>query len=152
MALTRNIVRVFLASPGDLAAERRRAKEISDEFNRNWARHLNYQIELIGWEDTVSQVGRPQQIINADMATCELFIGLMWKHWGTPPDMKGKFTSGFHEEFTISLERFLSTSEPSMKMLFKSIPSELVRDAGPSLNRVLEFKQEMIDRKEVYFE
>jgi hypothetical protein len=100
---TRKIIRVFLASPGDLREERRAARDVVEEFNKLWADSLGYQVELIGWEDTLSQYGRPQGIINQDLARCELVLGMMWKRWGTSPSQTGPFTSGFEEEFETSL-------------------------------------------------
>ncbi len=84
MTDTRKIIRVFLASPGDLQDERRTAKAVVEEFNKLWADAMGYHVELIGWEDTISQYGRPQGIINQDLERCELVIGMMWKRWGTP--------------------------------------------------------------------
>src|SRR5271169_6436943 len=95
----RKIVRVFLASPGDLADERRAAKSVVDEINRWFANACGYHVELVGWEDTVSKFGRPQAIINAEADRCEYFVGLIWKRWGTPPSKSGPFASGFEEEF-----------------------------------------------------
>ena len=46
MLTTRNIVRVFLASPGDLEEERRAIRDAVIEFNATWADPLGYQIEL----------------------------------------------------------------------------------------------------------
>jgi hypothetical protein len=66
MADTRKIIKVFLASPGDLSDERRAAKAVVDEFNKLWADTLGYHVELVGWEDTVSRYGRPQELINQD--------------------------------------------------------------------------------------
>ena len=63
----RSIIKVFLASPGDLDEERKIAKAIVDEFNGNWADHLKYQVELVGWEDkcivSLSK-GRIRQLLN----------------------------------------------------------------------------------------
>ena len=53
MAGTRRFVKVFLASPGDLAEERKVAKVIVDDFNSQLADALGYQVELVGWEDTL---------------------------------------------------------------------------------------------------
>ena len=65
------IVRVFLASPGDLADERRLAGEAIEEVNRTVARPAGFQVDLLGWEDTLSAAGRPQEIINRDLRTCD---------------------------------------------------------------------------------
>lgn len=95
MTDSRKIVKVFLASPGDLADERRAVNAVVNELNAEYAEAFRYQVELVGWEDTVSVYGRPQAIINRELERCELFVGLMWKKWGTPPDTTGSYSSGF---------------------------------------------------------
>jgi hypothetical protein len=77
------VVKIFLASPGDLKNERKLAKSAVDEINTIWGPSLGYHVDLIGWEDTVSSFGRPQALINKDLEQCEYFIGMMWTRWGT---------------------------------------------------------------------
>ncbi len=77
MRSTRKIIRAFLASPGDLQEERKAIREVVVEFNESWANELGYQVELIGWEETVSRFGRPQHIINQDVDRCDLFLGMI---------------------------------------------------------------------------
>jgi hypothetical protein len=152
MAESRRLVKVFLASPGDLSEERKAAKLVVDEFNALLAEEFGYQVELVGWEDTVSIFGRPQATINRELERCELFVGLMWKHWGTPPDVSGPYTSGFEEEFKISVERRLSDGHPEISLLFKEIVPEFLRDPGDELKKVLAFKSKLIAEKTIYFE
>lgn len=152
MADIRKHVRVFLASPGDLAEERRLAKSAVDEFNNLFSESFGYQVDLVGWEDTVSVFGRPQAIINSDLAKCELFVGAVWKKWGTPPNVEGPYTSGFEEEFRTSLERRNGSGSPEMSLFFKDISEELLRDPGEQLRKVIAFKQELIDGKYLLFE
>ncbi len=149
---SRKIVKVFLASPGDLSDERRTVKAVAEEFNRLWADVLGYQVDLIGWEDTVSVFGRPQAIINRELERCELFIGMMWKRWGTAPDDHGTYTSGFEEEFRTSVDRRHRDGRPEISLFFKEVDAELLRDPGPELQRVLKFKQEVVSRRTLYFE
>src|SRR3954471_18660177 len=149
---TRKLIRVFLASPGDLADERRAAKIAVDDFNALWADQLGYHIELVGWEDTVSGVGRPQALINRDLEQCELFIGILWKRWGTPPDKSGKYTSGFEEEYSRSLRRRTKHKTPEISLYFKDVSPELLRDPGEDLKKVLAFKQRVISEKQLLFE
>ena len=66
MQNVRKIVKVFIASPGDLNPERKIAREVVEEFNSLHADSLGYQIEMVGWEETVGSMGRPQEIINKD--------------------------------------------------------------------------------------
>ena len=133
MATSRKIVKVFLASPGDLAEERLAAKHVVDSFNKQWADHLSVHVELVGWEDTVSRFGRPQDIINRDLDQCEVFVGLMWKQWGSPPSKDGPYTSGFEEEFERSIESRRKSRKPEISLLFKEVDPELLKDPGEAL-------------------
>lgn len=146
------LIRVFLASPGDLQEERRLANEAIDELNKGIAPHLGYRVELKGWEDTLPGSGRPQAIINRELDICELFIGIMWKRWGTPSDAEGSYSSGFEEEFERSTKRFRKTGQPEMAMYFKNIPSEFLVDPGKDLQKVLEFHDRIISEKQILFE
>ncbi len=152
MPETRQIVRVFLASPGDLPEERMAAKNVADEINETFANNLGYHVELVGWEDTVSVYGRPQEIINADLDQCELFIGIMWKRWGTPPDSDGRYTSGFDEEFRRSVDRRRKEGRPEISLLFKTVDPEILRDPGEELRKVIVFKERVIADREVLFQ
>lgn len=149
---TRKVIRIFLASPGDLQEERRTAKAITEEFNKLWADALGYQIELVGWEDTISQYGRPQGTINQDLERCELVLGMIWKRWGTSPSKTGPYTSGFEEEFETSLIRRRMSDRPEIALFFKAIDKELLRDPGEELKKVLAFKDRIVAEKEILFD
>ena len=88
MVETRTIIRVFLASPGDLEEERRAVRKVVTELNEIWANPLGYHVDLMGWEETIAGYGRPQHIINQEVDRCDLFIGMMWKRWGTAVSVK----------------------------------------------------------------
>jgi len=152
MEETLKLIRVFLASPGDLQDERRSANEAIEELNKGIASHLGFRVELKGWEDTLPGVGRPQAIINQELDRCELFIGIMWKKWGTPPATQGPYTSGFEEEFELSSARVKETGQPDMAMYFKVIASEFLVDPGPDLEKVIAFKDRLISEKLILFE
>ncbi len=80
----RNVLTVFIASPGDLAVERKRAFQVVAEVN-DTIKNIDWSIDLLGWEDTLPGFGRPQALINREVERCDLFIGLLWRRWGTPP-------------------------------------------------------------------
>ena len=151
MLITRKILRVFLASPGDLEQERKAIRDVVSEFNESWADELGYQLELDGWEDTVAGYGRPQHLINQDVDRCNLFIGMIWKRWGTPPSHDGKYSSGFEEEFKRSLERRERSENPEISLFFKKIPEEYMEDQGPDLQKVLGFRKTIIEDKKILF-
>jgi len=152
MADIRKVLRIFLASPGDLSDERRAAKEFVDEINGQFANAFGYHVELVGWEDTISGFGRPQSIINAELEQCEFFIGLMWKRWGTPPDHSGPYTSGFEEEFERSIQRRKKEGKPEISIFFKEVDFDLLGDPGDELKKVIAFQKKLIDEKTVYYE
>lgn len=145
---TRNVLPVFLASPGDVTDERQSAREIADTINRIYSRELGWQVELLGWEDTLPGAGRPQELINADVDACDLFVGVVWARWGSPT---GKFASGFEEEFERALARYRETGSPEIWLFFKEVHPDRLRDPGPQLQRVLSFRTEQISRREVFF-
>ena len=151
MSESRKVVRVFLASPGDLVEERAAAKQAVEELNRNWFAFLGYHVELVGWEITVGGFGRPQAIINQDLDTCEYFLGLLYRRWGMPPDTSGKFTSGFEEEFSSSVTRLKATGKPEVHLFFKAIAPADLLDQGEQLKRVLAFKNEIVEGKTLLY-
>ena len=151
MPESRKIVKIFLASPGDLQEERRAAKSVVDEFNNNWADHLSYHVELVGWEDTISVYGRPQATINRDLEQCEFFIGMMWKRWGTSPAVSGPFSSGFEEEFRTSVSNREKRGSPEISLFFKTVGADLQRDPGDELKKVLAFKKQIVAEKAILF-
>jgi len=148
MAGTRRFIKVFLASPGDLAEERKVAKEIVDEFNSQLADALGYQVELVGWEDTLPGIGRPQAIINRDLDGCDLFIGMLWKRWGTPPGTE-PYTSGFEEEFDRSMSRNAREGRPEINLLLKDLDASSLADPGNHLKKVIEFRDHVFAEKKL---
>jgi hypothetical protein len=152
MEETFRLIRVFLASPGDLQDERRLANEAVEELNKGIASHLGFRVELKGWEDTLPGSGRPQAIINQELDRCELFIGIMWKKWGTPPATQGPYSSGFEEEFARSSAKLKETGQPEMAMYFKEITPEFLVDPGEDLKKVIAFRERIISEKNIFFE
>lgn len=152
MPSTRKIIRAFLASPSDLQEERKAIRDLVDEFNESWADELGYQVELIGWEETVAGFGRPQQLINQDLDRCDLVLGIIWKRWGTLPDRDGDFSSGFEEEFERSMARREETGSPEISLFFKQIPDEFMVDPGDDLKKVLGFRDRIIAGKKILFQ
>lgn len=139
---------VFLASPGDLRAERKAAKEAIDGLNGILGRQLNWHVELRGWEDTLPGFGRPQEIINKDVDACDLFVGLLWAKWGSAT---GEYSSGFEEEFERARNRRTETKVPEMWLLFKRIDEVQLSDPGDQLKQVLTFRQKQIASRELFF-
>ena len=142
------VLRIFLASPGDLREERHAAKRVVEELNFAFCRQFDWHVELYGWEDTLPGSGRPQELINKDVADCNLFVGLLWRRWGQPT---GKYSSGFEEEFELAKGRRSTTGQPEIWLCFKAVEAERSQDPGEQLLRVLAFRQKQMDAREVLF-
>jgi hypothetical protein len=139
---------VFLASPGDLHLERKAAKDAVDSLNGILGRQLNWHVELRGWEDTLPGFGRPQDIINKDVDACDLFVGLLWRRWGSAT---GEFSSGFEEEFERARKRRAETKSPEMWLLFRKVDEVQLADPGDQLKQVMTFRQKQIASRELFF-
>jgi HEAT repeat protein len=147
MQTTVRTLKVFLASPGDVKPERAAAEELVNDLNKQM-RDLGWQIMLYMWEDLAPGFGRPQEIINSNVDECTVFLGLLWERWG---QATGKYSSGFEEEFERALTRRKATGEPEIWLVFKAPNPDKVKDPGPELSRVLEFRNRQTTLREVLY-
>lgn len=145
--MAKNILTVFIASPGDLEPERIAAREIVTDASVV-AREVGWTVELRGWEDALPGAGRPQELINADVDECDLFIGLLWQRWGTPT---GEHGSGFEEEFVRALDRHSRTGVPEIWLFFKDVPEDRLEDPGDQLRQVMAFRRKRELSQDVLF-
>jgi hypothetical protein len=143
MASKISCLRVFIASPGGLAEERKAFREEIQDYSEAESIPRGVLFQPVGWEDTLGAVGRPQTIINEDVRDSDYLILLLWNRWGSPPDTRSsRFTSGTEEEYRIAMECYNSQDFPMRKlvMMFKSVDPQQLTDPGPQLQKVLEFR------------
>lgn len=78
-------VRLFVASLGDVHAERDTLAGVVGELNYTMGQKLGFVVELVRWE-THCRPGarRPQGVINDLVGPYVIFLGIMWKRFGTP--------------------------------------------------------------------
>ena len=151
---TKRRIRVFIASPGDLAVERRAFKNTIDQLNAGFGRGADVEFEPLGWEDALSQVGRrAQSAINADVDACDVFVLVMWRRWGQEaPDAEERgFSSYTEEEFYRALARFEKSGAPTLFVFFKHIDPGQMADAGPQLAKVLAFRKKLAQTRKVLY-
>lgn len=141
-------LKVFLASPNDLKEERTIVKNVIERVNTIIGRKVDCHIELYGWEDTLPGFSRPQDRINNDVDACDLFLGMLWQRWGEPT---GKVSSGFEEEFRRACERRKKTNSPEIWLFFKNVEEDRLKDPGEQLSKVIKFKKEQEEKKELFF-
>jgi hypothetical protein len=114
-------VRVFVASPGDVTSERDTVSYVVSEVNRVLGEHLGFPIETLRWEtDARPGVGEdPQDVINRQIADYDIFVGVMWRRFGTPTK---RAKSGTGEEFERALAQFKKHGYPTIMFYFRTEP------------------------------
>lgn len=139
----KRLIKVFLASPGDLAIERRAFKDQIDLLNLGFGDGAAVEFVPLGWEDTLSAVGRrPQAVINAEIDECHVFILAMNRRWGQDaPD--SEYDSYTEEEFHRALDRWKKDRSPEIFAFFKHVDAASMADPGPQLEKVLKFRREL---------
>lgn len=155
MAKTVTKYSIFVASPSDLQEERIAIEEITKELNLTYGLKQNIVIELLKWETHsapgISEI-HPQEIINKDIGNqYDIFIGLLWKKFGTPTEKAG---SGTEEEFLNAFDRFINKKE-NIQVLFyfkDAVPKSLKEINASELIKIENFKTELSEKKALYWE
>ena len=112
-------VRVFVASPGDVADERDALDAVAEDLSHTFADE-GVTVEVKRWErDTYPAMGRPQALVNERVGAYDVFVGIMWKRFGTPT---GEAASGTEEEFNLAYERWQETGRPPILFFFREEP------------------------------
>ncbi len=120
MTMTTNIYKAFLASPGDTKDERLIAEKIVAEINNTLGEHHNFIVKLLKWEnDTYPDFGVDgQDVINNQIGMdYDIFIGIMWKKFGTKT---GRAESGTIEEFDRAYEKLKEKGDVKIMFYFNS--------------------------------
>jgi hypothetical protein len=138
------ILRIVVASPGDVRPERDALEKVTAELNRGVAAMAGLRLEVSRWE-TDAYPGfhsqGPQGLIDPilKVADCDLLIGIFWKHFGTPtPDG----TTGTEHEFHTAYDAWKRTGRPQIMVYFNQKPYAPGSQAeAAQWGKVLEFRQ-----------
>jgi len=140
-------LRVFVASPGDVSAERESLARVVDELNIILSRLVperHLVLELIRWETHVhpgAGEGGPQRVVNEQIGPFDIFVGIMWKRFGTPTDVA---KSGTEEEFRNAYDKWKKTGTPQLLMYFCQEPLPIATIAEvDQLKKVVAFREEL---------
>lgn len=110
-------LRIFAASPSDVASERAKLETVVDSL-KPMANYLGLTLEVVDWCAVVPDTGRPQQIIFDQLkpTSWDIFIGILWHRFGTPPGAKDKdgkdYLAGTEEEFKTAYELWKQYNKP----------------------------------------
>lgn len=116
------IIRVFIASPGDVAPERDRSELVINELNRDLGDAIGVRLEAIRWENYVSPLmGRPEEVVldQVKVNQWDIFVGILWLRFGSPTGAfntarNEEFLSGTEEEFDIAYKSWKKSGAPQI--------------------------------------
>jgi hypothetical protein len=132
------VIRIMLASPGDVIAERSLAREVVHEWNSVHSEYSGLVLMPKAWDsDSTPTMGdRPQAIINKQiLKSCDLLVAIFWTRLGSPT---GTAPSGTVEE----IREHLAAGKPAI-IYFSDAP---VVPSSVDLNQyeaVKQFKAEV---------
>ena len=141
MAYKATIIPVMIASPGDVAEERKAIREVIHDWNDVNASSQGVVLTPVGWETHSSpELGaRPQELINDRLLKdCDLLIAVFWTRLGSPT---GETLSGTVEE----IEEHIAAGKPAM-LYFSSKPVAPESIDAEQYAAVKEFKRRVRDQ------
>jgi hypothetical protein len=144
-------LRVFLASPGDVAEERSRLEGVVSSLNQTIGEKESLFIDLVRWE-THAWPGfgaDAQDVINRELEPGDIFIGVLWRRVGTPTQ---RAVSGTVEEFERAHSLWLDTGRPTMMFYFRTSPFRPSREDLEQYRGVLDFQDRLKEKGALYWE
>jgi hypothetical protein len=146
-------LRVFVASPSDMAAERARVEVVASSL-KPLADSLSIILEVVDWSSVVPDMGRPEQVIldQVKPTSWDIFIGILWHRFGTPTGGKDKTTkreylSGTEEEFRMAYRLWQNHGRPRI-MMYRCMRNTPLEQLNPDqYKKVQEFFNEFDPQK-----
>lgn len=115
-------LRIFIASPSDVAAERAKVETAAAAL-KPLADFIGVALETLDWRKALPDMGRPQQAIFDQLkpTSWDVFIGILWQRFGTPPggadpQTQKEYLSGTEEEFWTAYRLWEKYRRPRMMM------------------------------------
>lgn len=148
--MSTKIYKCFIASPGDTSSERTICDKVFNEINKGIGNSFNFRIESLKWEtDTYPAFGESSQgVINKQIGSYDIFIGIMYKKFGTPTKVAG---SGTEEEFDIAYSK-LERKEPVDIMFYFNDEACKLSDVNlEQYSQVCKFRKKIESLNGYYF-
>ena len=141
---------VFVASPGDVSTERSQIPKVIQEINliiSAIAPEKKIVLDLIRWEMNVypDMAADAQDVINQQLPDYDIFVGIMWKRFGTPTL---RADSGTEEEFEKAYSKWKGDNKFPVLFYFCQNPSAPPRNIEEmeQLKKVIEFKESLSNK------
>lgn len=134
---------VFISSPSDTQVEREAAKAAVLEVHTTVAQQLGLALSTSMWEGL-----RPggDDVMESQIAerlrSCDLFILVFSRRFGSSPSGQKKYQSGTEEEYEwVSRQRATGEGRPEIFIYFKQVVDpDTLNDPGPELQKIIKFK------------
>ncbi|MGV3490091.1 MAG: DUF4062 domain-containing protein [Devosia sp.] len=138
MSYEATALKIMIASPSDVAAERQIVRDVVHEWNAINSEERRYVLLPVGWETHASPAmgAHPQQIINKQVLSgCDVLIAVFWTKLGTPTP---NYQSGTAEE----INEHLAAGKPAL-LYFSSEPVALGSFDSDEYDRLKTFESDL---------
>lgn len=145
-------LKIFVASPSDVSEERDIVSVVVQELRRTIGDIRNVNLETIRWEThSWPDIGEDtQDVINNQIGEYDVFVGIMWKRFGTPTK---RAESGTGEEFERAYEFFKKYKRPKIMFYFRKTPFYPENeDELAQIRKVLRFRKKLSDLGVLFWE
>ena len=138
------VLRVVVASPGDVPAERDIVAKVLDELNKGTAADRGLRMEAVRWEtDTYPGFNPegPQGLIDGllDIQASDVVVGIFWKRFGTPVS---DADSGTEHEIQKAFAAWRDTGQPQIMVYFNQRSyTPKSREETDQWGKVLDFQK-----------
>ncbi|HEX6185658.1 MAG TPA: HEAT repeat domain-containing protein [Pyrinomonadaceae bacterium] len=139
----KRILRVVVASPGDVRAERDLLPGVLEELNRSVAAERGLLLELRRWETDAYpgfHLEGPQGLIDPILKVeeCDILIGIFWKRFGTPT---AEARSGTEHEIMRACAAWEERGRPQVMVYFnQKAYAPRSKEETDQWGQVLDFK------------
>lgn len=145
------LLRVFVASPGDVKEERESITKVVNELNNIFDKD-NIFLKVVKWETDVSPGAgeESQAVIDKQIGdNYDIFVGIMWTRFGTPTRHAG---SGTVHEFNKAYERYQKNPDSLQIMFYFNQKQPNLDDIDTEqLNSLREFKSKLGGKGVLYW-
>jgi hypothetical protein len=153
MARQEVVFRVFVAFPDDLDDDVGAVDAAVSEINAALSRDLGRRLEVITWRNVAAPgvSTDPQAVINEHVGdNYDIFIGMLWKRFGTPTPRAG---SGTEEEFERAYARY-KTSPGSIRVMiyFKRAPIDFDQIVPAQIEAINAFRSKLGQKGVLYWD
>ena len=140
--------RVFIASPGGLDNLRQVFHKTLDEYNRLEAIPRGAMFEPVGWEATMPGVGRPQELINEDIRSCDRAVFLFRDRWGSSTGIASEYSFGLRRGVGFVQRVAFRRSDAQCPVVLSAVLPAQLKDPGAQLGKVLAFRKQIEDGRQ----